>query len=301
MNFTKLTAHFLFLFILSQVHLVLADGHGKEAGHTINCTAANAEYPGLHFYDFLEAKTLYPERIYATNIQGLILALNEEIPSLARRLREMNDAFESEKQVGDYKWFNRKAKNISDAGFDYFIEGCDRNAIQLIVNDKNNATVNRLFAKRSKIQKLEKEKSWIFLHEILWEFYDTTEQILIINEFIHNTKNYTDYSNSRLFLAELNMLVPERPLPLLSLEDARTISKVRKFIRTYKNIRKQSAQDKYTTVQRASIREKARELERKMSDILYRLRWISSKKYSYYNILIIRVDKIGQIFSSPKL
>lgn len=176
-----------------------------NGGDTVTCKT-NPTYKGTYFLDYLAAKMDSPSANYYNSTDEVIELLREKIPTLANRLETLRNSFKSASKKGQYVWKDMVPKEHADEDLSFQIpEGCEAAPTQLILRRSFNKDRVYLFAEKKKVETLSEQKSWAFLHEALWDIYDSAFEIRIVNEFIHNKEN--SKLSSKEFIAEINNAV----------------------------------------------------------------------------------------------
>lgn len=194
--------------VMSLAHVSYAKDHGAgNGGDTIECSSASADIAqGVYFLDYLAALMDPSPDGYYQSLSEVVAFLNAKVPELGKALESISEAYESRSKTGKYVWKNFYPQEITDEEMTFIPpENCSVIPKQLVVRRSPNNNRAYFFASRDRMEQLKIQKSWIFVHELLWDYYDSAFDIRIVNEMIHS-KSYRDQSSEN-FIEELYVSV----------------------------------------------------------------------------------------------
>ena len=196
-----------------------------NGGDTVTCENSEV-YDGTYFLDYLDAIMRYPDAEYYESFERVLTALKEKVPTLGVELEAIKKAYDDEMRDGKYVWSDLSPTELADENLSYKLpEGCEMKPTQLVLRNSPNEYRSYYHAERERVDNLGSQQSWMFLHEVLWSFYDDAFDVRAVNELIHN-KRYADYS-SKDFIDEIKKAASpvhfvdwDEYQLLISLEDA---------------------------------------------------------------------------------
>lgn len=195
----------LLVTVLPQISFAKDHGAGN-GGDYIQCSKSSELKEGKYFLDYLAAMMDPSPSWYLESTEEVIELLQNKIPELGNKLEEISRSYEDQLRDSRYVWKNMSPKDIADEDLSFDPpKGCEYTPTQLVLKRTFNDTRFYLFADRAKIEQIKKQKSWIFLHEVLWEYYDNAFEIRVVNEMIHDRANY--HLTSEQFIQKINNAV----------------------------------------------------------------------------------------------
>lgn len=214
-------------------------GHGKEGGDVVTCSNSNV-YSGTYFLDYLAAKMANPEAKYLKSTAAVIKVLKEKVPLIGIEFEAIAEAYNNKMRKGRYVWKAIKPKEIFDEDLTFDMpEGCSYKPTQLVGRRSPSEDRNYYFFDKDGVKEIKGQESWMFLHELLWNYYGSAFDIRMINEFIHNEES--SKLSSEEFVNEIKIMAAFQPF--MNSDEYLTLIEAEKFCDEYKKTNFKSIAD----------------------------------------------------------
>ena len=201
----------LFGTILTQTTTVFAgDFGGGNGGDKVYCQENTQDYEGkIHGHLFLDKLSAYMsgysnDEMYQS-VAEVISNLKTKIPTLAIDLDKMVQAYKAKSRTGAYVWQKVTPTEINDENLFFKIpDHCEGSLKQVVIRTRYNSNRAYFRYNAKQMKNLEKQLSWVFVHELLWDHYNNADEIRLVNTFLHQ-KDFSELSSSN-YILELNSI-----------------------------------------------------------------------------------------------